>query len=147
MPSVIENIAEQVKLGLVAGAIPGVVDHISRAREDAISYDEGDWLNVRIEDNAQRTFSEAIDDNELTVAIDIHVRGDVWETKADAYAVQVHPIVIGRNYAGAGIVIARAPRLTDQSWNAEPGDNTPGRRTMQYAFRFLSLAADITKQP
>ena len=79
--------------------------------------------------------------------VDIHVRGDVWETKADVYAVQIHPFVHTRNYTAAGLILARSPRLTDQAWNAEAGDNTPGRRTMQYAFRFLTLAADITKQP
>ena len=145
--SIIERIAEEVKSALIAGEIPGIAEQVERAREDASTFDEGDYINVRIEDNAQRTFSEAVDDNELMLALDIHVRGDVWESKADAYAVQVHPLVHLRNYSAVGLALARAPRLTDQAWSADPGESTPGRRTMNFAFRFLTLAGDITKQP
>jgi len=145
--SIIERIAEEVKQALLAGEIPGIAEQVERAREDASTFDEGDYLNVRTEDKTQRTFSDQVDDNELILAVDVHVRGDVWETKADIYAVQVHPLVYGRNYSAAGLVLARAPRLTDENWKAEAGDSTPGCRTMLFAFRFLTLAADITKQP
>jgi len=146
-PSIIERIAEEVKEALLAGEIPGIAEQVERAREDASTFDEGDYLNVRKEDNTQRTFSDQVDDNELVLAVDIHVRGDVWESKADAYGVQVHPLVYGRNYAAAGLILARPPRLTDQNWKAESGDSTPGCQTMLFAFRFLTLASDITKQP
>lgn len=146
--SIIERLAEEVKAALLSGdGIPGIGEQVERAREDASTFDEGDYLNVRTEDNTQRTFSDLLDDNELVLAVDVHVRGDVWESKADAYAVQVHPLVYGRNYSAAGLILARPPRLTDQSWKAEAGDSTPGCRTMLFAFRFFTLAADITKQP
>ncbi len=143
--SIFERVADEVKTALY-NAVTGVGTRVERAREDAISADEGDTLNIVTLDNAQRTFSDEIDDNELSIGVSIYVRGDVWETKADAYAVLIHPLVMRRNYAASGLRIARV-RLTDQDWIADAGDATPGKRTLKYAFRFLTLADDITKQP
>lgn len=143
--SIFERIAEEVKLAL-RNQVPGIDERVFRGREDAIGDDEGDTVNVWTDDNTQRTFSDAIDDNELSIGVSIYVRGDVWESKADAYAVQIHPLVMKRDYAAAGLKLARV-RLTDQAWLAEDGDNTPGKRTMKFAFRFLTYAADITAQP
>lgn len=144
--SIFERLAEEVKVALLAAAIPGIVARVYRAREDAIAIEEGDTINVATDSNNQKVFSGDVDDNELLVDAVLYVRGDVWETKADAYAVIVHQIVMTRNYAGAGLKIARV-RLTDQSWSAQEGDQTPGKRTLKFAFRFLTLAADITAQP
>lgn len=146
MATIFERIPEEVKTALLAAAIAGIGTRVYRARQDAIALDEGDTLNVETDANNQKTFSEALDDNELLIDVEIYVRGDVWETKADAYALAVHPIVMGRNYGAAGLRIARV-RLTDQAWTAQEGDGTPGKRTLKYAFRFFTLAADISAQP
>lgn len=144
--SIFERVAECVKLSLLAVPITGIADRVFRAREDAVTAEEGDTLNVVTEDNSQRSFSDEVDDNELTIAVSIYVRGDVWETKADVYARQVHALVMGYGYAGAGLKLA-PPRLTDQDWTGEGGDRTPGKRTMKFAFRFLTLRTDISAQP
>jgi len=143
--SIFERVAEEVKVALL-NHVAGVDDRVFRAREDAIGIDEGDTLNVFTDGNQQRTFSDTVDDNELTIAVAIYVRGDVWETKVDVYAVLLHPLVMRHSYSAAGLKIARV-RLTDQDWVAEGGDATPGKRVMRYAFRFLTLADDITAQP
>jgi len=149
--TIFERIAEEVKAALLAAAIPGIAEQVERAREDASTFDDGDYLDVETDSNSQRIHGEQIDDNELLIDVCINVRAtadsaNVWETKADEYARQIHPVVMRRNYSAAGLKIARV-RLTDQDWQAEAGDNTPGKRTLKYAFRFLTLADDITQQP
>lgn len=143
--SIFERIAEEVRAALLNN-VAGVDARVFRAREDAISIDDGDTINIATDSNGQKVFSDAVDDNELLLDVCIYVRGDVWETKADLYAVVVHPLVMQRNYGAAGLRIARV-RLTDQDWTGQDGDSTPGKRTLKFAFRFLSLAGDITAQP
>lgn len=143
--SIFERIAEEVKLALLNN-VAGIDARVQRAREDAISIEDGDTINVVTDSNTQKVFSGGVDDNELLIDVRIHVRGDVWETKADVYAVLVHPLVMKRDYGAAGLKLARV-RLTDQDWDGDDGDSTPGKRTLKYAFRFLTLADDITAQP
>jgi hypothetical protein len=143
--SVFERIAEEVRITL-AGNVSGIGTRVFRAREDAISFDEGDTLNISTDSNAQKVMSDAVDDNELLIDVTIYVRGDVWETKADHYAIIICPLVMRRDYMSAGLNIARV-RLTDQDWNADPADATPGKRTLKFAYRFLTLADDISAQP
>ncbi|HXC40816.1 MAG TPA: hypothetical protein VN667_17910 [Burkholderiales bacterium] len=143
--SVYERIAEAVKTALT-GQVSGI-SLVERDREDLVARDEGDSINITTDAANTKPFGEAVDDNELTIDVHINVRGDPFETRADAYAKQVHGLVTGRNYAGDGLKLARMPRLVQQDWTGEAGDETPGTRTMKYAFRFLTLAADISAQP
>lgn len=143
--SIFERLAEEVKLALL-NHVAGVDARVYRAREDAISIEEGDTINIATDSNAQKVFAAEVDDNEFLLDASIYVRGDVWETKADAYAVTVHQLVLARDYRAAGLKIA-CVRLTDQNWTAQEGDQTPGKRSLKFAFRFLTLAGDITAQP
>lgn len=143
--SIFERIAAEVRLALL-NAVAGVDARVFRAREDAITIDEGDTINIATDSNSQKVLSSAVDDNELLLGVSIYVRGDVWETKADVYAAAVAPLVMRRDYAAAGLKIARV-RLTDQDWNGQEGDSTPGKRTLKFAFRFLTLADDMAAQP
>jgi hypothetical protein len=74
------------------------------------------------------------------------VRGDVWETIADAIALQVHARVMKRDYNWLDHIALARVRLVDGDWTAQEGDQTPGKRTMKYAFRYLAMADDITTQ-
>lgn len=144
--SIEERIAEEVKAALLDQVL-GVDSRVFRARKDAFSPDEGgDSINIDTAEMASRPFSDAVDDNELTIDVSIYVRGDVWETRADAYAILVHPLLRQRDYLAAGLRISRVRRV-DQDWAGDEGDATPGKRTVKYAFRFLTLADDITAQP
>ena len=146
--SIEERIAEAVKAALLAPTqMPEVLDRVFRAREDAFSREEEASINITSDAQALKIFSTEIDDKELTLNVEIYVRGDVWETLADAIAVQVHSRVMHRDYLGVdGVALARV-RLLDGDWAAQEGDQTPGKRTLKYAFRYLAMADDITKQP
>lgn len=144
--SIAERIAAVVQGTLASPAITGIGTNVFRAREDALTREDGDMLNVVCDAEALRVHSDDLDDCELTLDVQIHVNGDVWETKADAYAVQAHARIMACDYLGAGIRLARV-RRSDGDWSAEAGDQTPGKRTLKYAFRYFTFAADITKQP
>lgn len=146
--SIEERIAVAVQSALLTVAqIPEIGERVFRAREDAFSRDEGETINISSDDQTLKIFSTEIDDKELTLNVSIYVRGDVWETLADIIAVQVHPRIMRRDYKGAdGIVLTRV-RLVDGDWTGQEGDQTPGKRTMKYAFRYLAMADDITTQP
>jgi len=146
--SIEERIAEAVKTTLLAATqMPEVLDRVFRAREDAFSREEEAAINVTSDSQAIKIFSTEIDDKELTLNVEIYVRGDVWETLADTIAAQAHPRVMSRDYKGLdGIAIAKV-RLIDGDWTSQEGDQTPGKRTMKYAFRYLAMADDITQQP
>ena len=146
--SIEERIAEAVKTALLAAPqITEVAERVDRAREDSRHREEGDSINISSDALAVKGLSSGVDDKELTLSVEIYVRGDVWETRADAIAVQLHGRIMRRNYQGVdGIVLAQV-RLVDGDWTGQEGDQTPGKRTMKYAFRYLAMADDITTQP
>jgi hypothetical protein len=146
--SIVERIAEAVKAALLAAPqIAEVVDRVDRAREDSRHREEGESINISSEALAVKSLSTSTDDKELTLNVEIYVRGDVWETRADAIAVQAHTRIMRRNYKATDSVALAQLRLVDGDWTGQDGDQTPGKRTMKYAFRYLAMAEDITTQP
>lgn len=146
--SIEERIAEAMKTALLATpTMPEIGDRVFRAREDAFNREEEAAINITTDGFSVKSLSAMVDDKELTLNVQIYVRGDVWETLADAIAIQAHQRVMHRDYLGIdGIGIAQV-RLVDADWISEEGDQTPGKRTMKYSYRYLSLAGDITIQP
>jgi hypothetical protein len=148
LASIPERIAAAVQDALLAEPVMiEVAARVERAREDAFSREEivDGAINIRSGDERTRRHSDDVDDNELDIDIEINVRaGDVWETAADAIAVQVHARVKTWAYTGIAIaVISKAGR----SPKGEGGDYTPGQLTLTYTFRYLTLADDVTAQP
>jgi hypothetical protein len=142
-----EKIAQAVQAALLAGPqMTGIADRVFRAREDAINRDEGDTLNLKSDSEQLQPIGDDVDDAEFILSVQIYVSGDVWETKADAYALLAHRRILGCDYAAAGVKLARV-RRTDGDWGGDEGDATPGRRTLKYGFRYTAFAADMTKQP
>ena len=134
--SIEERIAEAVKTALLAAPqIAEVAARVDRAREDARHREEGESINVTSEALAVKSLSTAIDDKELTLNVEIYVRGDVWETLADVIAVQAHTRIMRRNYKSADNIDLAQLRLVDGDWTSQDGDQTPGKRTMKYAFQ------------
>lgn len=146
--SIAERILDAVKTALLAAPhMLDVEDRVERAREDSYTRDElaeGGAINVKASDENTKMFSEALDDNELSAEVIIYTRGDVWETRADRIAVLAHARIMGCAYDG--LALARV-RKTGRAYEADAADATAGRLTLQYAFRFLTLAGDITLQP
>jgi hypothetical protein len=146
--SIEERIAEAVKAALLATPqIAEVADRVDRAREDSRHREEGESINIISDAMAVRSLSDEVDDKELTLNVEIYVRGDVWETRADAIAIQAHTRVMRRNYKSTDSIALARLRLVDGDWTGQEGDQTPGKRIMKYAFRYLAMADDITLQP
>lgn len=143
-----EKIAQAVQAALLAATqIAGIADRVYRAREDAIQRDEGDTINLMSDSEQLQPVSDDVDDAEFILSVQIYVTGDVWETKADAYALLVHQRILAYDYAGAGGVKLARVRRTDGDWGGDEGDQTPGKRTLKYGFRYMAFAADMTRQP
>lgn len=142
-----EKIAQAVQAALLAEPqITGIEGRIERAREDSIQRSEGDTVNLMSDSEQLQPVADDVDDCEYILSVQIYVAGDVWETKADAYALLVHRRILGCDYAAAGAKLARV-RRTDGDWGGDQGDATPGKRTLKYGFRYMAFSADMTKQP
>lgn len=142
-----ERIARAVQAALLAvPQIAGIEARVERAREDAIQRDEGDLLNLRSDSEQLQPLADDVDDCEFILAVQIYVSGTDWESRADAYAIQVHRLVLGAGYSAANVKLARVRRV-DGDWGGDEGDATPGKRTLKYGFRYTAYAADLTTQP
>jgi hypothetical protein len=145
--SIPEQIAQAVQAALLAvPQISGIAGRVERAREDAINRDEGDTINLASDSEQLQPVSDDVDDAEFILAVQIYVTGNVWETKADAHAVAAHQRILGKDYAAAGLKLARVRRI-EGDWSGDDADATPGKRTLKYGFRYLANAADLTTQP
>ena len=144
--SIPERIAQAVQDALLAQPpMLEVLARVERAREDAFSREEiaDGAINIRSGDERTRRYSDEVDDNELDIEIEINVRGPVWETAADAIAVQVHARVRKHAYPVQIALISKTGRST----KSEAGDYTPGQLTLTYTYRYLTRGDDLTLQP
>jgi len=150
MPSLSEQAREHFKLALLAAPqISGVGSDVHRAREDAFSDTESSdgAINICAGDEAARALGERVDDNELVVEVEIHVRAaqnEVWETKADTIAVAAHAKLMA--YTSWPVWIAKI-RHMGVDRGGDRGNRTPGKETHRYAVRFLSSAQALDTAP
>lgn len=151
--SIAERVAQAVQDALqphLPGdpGITGIEARVERARADTITREDGDTINIESENEQLRPFDDGLDDCELTLAVQIYVTAAaVWESTADAIAIQAHRRIRAYDYlVTASLKVAKVRRV-EGDWDADQGDKMPGRRTLKYAFRFFTFADDITKQP
>lgn len=143
--SIQDKIADAAKAALLAvPQITGVDGRVERNREDAYTREEGSGINLRSVSDPLRPISDEIDDCEYTLSADIYVFGADWEKQADAIAVEVEKRL--RDYTYTGIKLTHLRRLGGE-WDGDGVDNTPGKREVQFAYRFLVFSMDMTKQP
>lgn len=148
--SISEQIREHFKLALLAATqIPEVENRVFRAREDAISEEETatGLINIKAGDEASQKFGSLVDQKELIVDLDIHVRtvqGEVWETKADIIGVKVHAKLLA--YSSWPSQIAQF-RHAGVDRGGDRGNRTPGKETHRYAVRFLNSAKALDQGP
>ena len=146
MASIAEQTLDGFKAALL-GQIAGVDQNVARARADPFSFDEAPWINIERGEENSRVFGEAADDNELSVAVEIGVKAtqdEVWETKADAIAVQVHRKLFA--YTAWPPSVARL-RKTGSIALRDEASNTAGKLTLTYVVRFLTAADDLESGP
>lgn len=150
-----ERIAAAVSLALYdpdqAGdpgyeTIAGIGERVFRGREDGLTADECDAINITTGDNQTQPFGDALDNNRLEINVAIHVRGHRdWETQTDGYVRPIQQRILAYDWHGAGIQLASI-RMGDQNWSADAGAGSPAKRSLTFIFTFLTHADDLTRQ-
>ena len=139
MNSISDRIVDAIVLALATSS--GVEGRVFRSRELAIVRGEAPCIVVLLGAEETAALSDDVDDNRLTVDIEISVRGDPFDQLGDPVAVDVHRLL--RSDAGLAALVA-AVRRKGRSWEAEEADSTAGCLTMKYELRYLSDANDMT---
>lgn len=121
---------------------------VYRAREDAFSRDEQDSINIKGADESTSAIGNEADKNEQVVDLDVYVRAaqnEVWETKADAIAVEAHARLLA--YASWPGGFARIRKIGARFGGAERAERTPGMLTVRYQIWFQTSARALDKTP
>lgn len=132
MASPIEQVLDQVKASLLGATDAGV--RVARGRVDGFERDELPALNVRRGATSTEPFGDQVDKVTVQFDVDCQVRGDDWETTADALHMQVDAVLM-QNTAIKQVL--RGLRCISTEPDAEGGDDTAGRITAKYQAYFL----------
>lgn len=139
MNSIADRIVAAIVLAL--SAVVGVDGRVFRSRELAILRGETPCIVVLLGGESSTAFGEDVDDNRLTVDIEISTRGDPYDQIADPIVVDAHRLL--RTDPGLWDIVT-AVRRKERTWAAEEADATAGCVTMKYELRYLSAANDLT---
>ncbi len=131
-PSVIEQMLVQVQALLLGATSAG--QNVTRGRADPFSREELPAINVRRAPSTHEPQGQGRDRVTAMFDVDIEVRGDDWETQADALHASVDELLT-QSPVLAGLVSGLRCISTDAQ--AEGGDDTAGRITARYQAQLL----------
>ena len=136
-----EAILAQVKAALLARTT-AAGQRVTRGRVDAFGPDEVPAINVRRSSGTHNEFAQGLDQAFFEFDLDLYVRGEDWETTADALHMEAHQALCDDTpLAGLG----QGLRCIRTQPTAEPGDETVGRLTATYQMQRLVRINDLTK--
>ena len=143
--SAIETLLAQIQVALSGATAAGT--NVTRGRADAFDRAELPAINVRRSRTEAVDFGmtrgKSVDHTTANFEIDLEVRGEDWETQADALHMQVEEIL----FASAGVAsLARGLACTGTDATAEGGDDTAGRITARYQFQLITYRGELTRQ-
>lgn len=139
--SVHEQVLARVQQVLLNATDAG--DVVDRGRPDPFSAREVPALNVRRALGNHTAFGRGVDHQVLQFEIDHLVRGDDWETQADALHMAVHQILLADVQLAA---LCKGLRCVLTEPAAQSGDETAGRLMARYEAQVLVRQADLTQQ-
>lgn len=138
--SVSEAILASVKAVLEAANTSAGV-RVSRSREEPYSAGEVPAIKIRRLRTPHKRAGGEIDEITLEFGVEHHVRGEAWETLADALHMETHPVLLAD---GTLNTPARYLRLVDTQTEADPGDQVAGRLVAIYEVRVVVARTDLT---
>lgn len=136
--SVRDALLERVVQALADGGV--AEGRVYRSREIALRRGLVPAVVVRPASELTEPYSDDVDRNRLSVAIEIHTRGDPFDALADPVATAAHAVVMR---ASSLREIAASIRRRSTSWDAQEADETAGMTLMLYQFTYLSGADDL----
>jgi hypothetical protein len=134
----------QTIISQMLAALTGATDvgeRVFDSRKTAIERDELPCIAIESPDNEDsKKFSEWVDQNTVTITVEILVRGDPWRTVSDPIAVQVHRILMADPVL---LSLVTEIRKTGRKWDGKDADATAGSDALQYSVTYLSSARDL----
>ena len=143
------SIREQILAGIAqalgyGGGLPYPTPangNVYRSRAQLITRSGAPAIVVRPADEGSREFGDQDERNDFMVDVEIHVRGDVWDTLADQVAVPAHQAIwawaLGADY------VSRL-RRAGATFKEQEADSTAGVLVQRYRVIYLTRAADIS---
>ncbi|HEY5581349.1 MAG TPA: hypothetical protein VIK56_09325 [Rhodoferax sp.] len=137
------SIQEQIQVRMLA-ILLGTTDaaaSVTRSRDTFL--DRSTLLAIGIFPGAETdsVFSNATDEHELLINVEVFARGDPWYSAADVVVTQAHRLLL-LDAALQGL-ITRIRRISRTPVDEDP-DKTAGVYQMEYRIRYLSNASDIS---
>lgn len=124
---------------LAAGTAAGT--RIERGRPAAYSPAETPAINLRRSTGQMQAYGRGADQAALEFELDHYVRGDDWETAADALHMAAHAALLAdATLAG----LCKGLRCAVTNTRAEAGDQTLGQLTATYHCQALLAPATLT---
>ena len=138
------SIREQILAAMLAtltDATPAG-NSVARSFQQLVTRAHASKIIIAPADNQVKIASAEADHNMLLVDVEISVRGDPWDTAADAIAVPAHAALMAW---AQSCPLFNSMRLEHEMFEAREADLTAGVLTLQYRFHYLSAAADLTR--
>lgn len=117
-------------------------ERVTRGRVDAYGPEEIPAINLRRGGGNHEEFAGGADQAYFEFDVDCYVRGDDWETKADALHMQAHRAL---GLSAELPAFCRGLRCIRTQMQPEGGDETIGRLTATYQAKALVRIDNLTK--
>ncbi|MDY7537676.1 hypothetical protein QN372_00805 [Undibacterium sp. RTI2.1] len=137
------SIPEQVMV-VMLGALTGNTaagGNVFRSRATAIAHGEVPCIAIMCTDEESSVFNSSVDENTLVVTVEVHTRGDPFDTLADPILIDIHRLLLGN--AGLRSLVDDL-RKKSKSWEEHEAEQTAGFVTTRYQMRYLQPANDLT---
>ena len=137
------SIAEQILTAAVAALTNKTPagDRVYRSRSLALARDEAPAIVVRPANEDSNVFSAGVDDNVLTMLVEVYVRGDPFDQIADPIVTAAHAFL--HRDPGLRSLVTQI-RKKEKTWDGQEADDTAGFVTTKYELRYLTAANDLT---
>ena len=142
MTTLREQITAQTVVALT-GATPAG-NNVFRSREISITRDMVPAIVVMPETLQTSRMGQGTDRHELVLVLEVFVRGDPWDSIADATAEVAHRVMMKDPTIR---VYALDARRVSAEYEAQEADRTAGTLSARYAITFLTRSDDLAVQP
>lgn len=146
-PSQANSVAERVlqrAFDVLKGAGTEAGAYVERGRVDGHSFSELPAINLRRSTGLNDAYGQGVDKGLLEFEVDHLVKGEAWETAADALHCETHAAML------ADLELARLGkglRCIRTDPRAQAADETRGTLTATYQIQSLHQVRDITAHP
>lgn len=132
MATRVETALQRVKAVLLGATAAGA--SVERGRVDAFGLEELPAINIRRANTSSEAMARGLDQEIVSFDVDIQVRGEDWETEADAIHEQVDSLLTQDSQLAQ---LLNGLRCVSTAADAEGGDDVAGRLTVVYQGKFI----------